>query len=89
MKTETYHVFWAGEGSAEKYLGEASTLKDARRMAAEHFKGLRGALAQWMYDTARAAGHCDGICAPPAVSAPVAWFGRGRNYCACIERRGL
>ena len=82
---KTYHVFMAGEGSGEKYLGEAPTLREARRMAAEHSKGLRGDLEQWLYSTARITGHCGGICAPPAVSAPVTWFGPGRNYCACEE----
>lgn len=82
---KTYHIFRAPDGCGNNYLGSSRTLRGARRMAAQHARGEIGELAEWLWETARKAGQCDGICAPPPVGEPVAWFGRGGWYCACVE----
>lgn len=79
-----YHVFYSPEGE-EEYLGEATSLRAARRLAAQHGRGKRNSLPAWMYDTARAAGSCMGLSAPPPVEEPTVWCGRGRNYAVCRE----
>lgn len=82
-KIVCYEVYESASGSAEAYLGRASTLRQARRMAAQG-----GGLPPSMYDTARAAGHCGGYSAPSLGddeerdSEPACWFGRGGVYCA-------
>lgn len=57
-KIAGYNVYRAAEGCDEEYFGFASTLRSARKM-------IRGrALPQYLYSTARAAGHCSGMTEP-------------------------
>lgn len=75
-----YHVYHAPDGSGESYLGFATSLRAARRLAATGRE-----LPESLYATARAAGHCAGLQAPDTsheASEPTAWFGRGGYYCA-------
>ena len=75
-----YAVFCCPEGGDESFLGIVPTLRDARRLAAGGNRGLERCL----YDTARLAGHCAGLRAPPGrYGEPSCWFGRGGYYCAC------
>ena len=59
-KISHYHVYRAAEGQDESFLGMAETLDDARALAATATEGLPASL----YETARAAGHVDGLYAP-------------------------
>ncbi len=86
MKTKTYHVFRAADGCGEQYLGSTTSIREAKRMAAQHARGARGDLPESLYGTARAAGHCAGISAPPKVGEAVEWFGKGGWYCACNDK---
>lgn len=78
-----YNVYRAPDGCAEEFLGEASSLREARRMAAHGARGLEASL----YGTARAAGHVNGDQAPDKsreADMPAAWFGRNGWYCAVV-----
>ena len=80
MKKKGYNVYQAPDGAAESYLGFVTSLKAARHLAA-HGRELPDDL----YETARKAGHVDGIFAPDKSheeDEPTAWFGRGGYYCA-------
>jgi len=83
MKKIGYNVYHAPEGGAESYLGFVKSLKAAKKLAAH---GGRNELPEYLYDTARAAGHVYGLSAPDKeneASEPSAWFGgRGGYYCA-------
>lgn len=78
-----YEVYEAPEGCAPAYLGRATSLREARHMAARG-----GGLPEHLWATARAAGHCGGCHAPHLADdevrddEPTAWFGRGGRYCA-------
>ena len=75
-----YHVYHAPDGGGESFLGFASSLRAARRLAA---RGRE--LEASLYETARVAGHCGGLRAPDTsheAAEPAAWFGRGGWYCA-------
>ena len=75
-----YNVYHVPEGGGESYLGFAGSLRAARKLAA-----TGNSLPEHLYSTAIAAGHCYGISAPDKShesGEPVAWFGRGGNYCA-------
>lgn len=76
-----YNVYRAPDGCAEEFLGEASSLREARRMAAHGARGLEASL----YGTARAAGHVNGDRAPDKAheaDEPAACFGRNGWYYA-------
>ena len=72
-----YNVYHAPEGSDRSYYGMAATITAARKLAA-----TGRSLDASLWDTARAAGHCDGLSAPEGEEAdePAAWF--GSNDCA-------
>ena len=75
-----YNVYEAPDGCAETYLGQVTSLRAARSLAARG-----GGLEESLYGTARAAGHCAGMSAPDKtgeVGEPVAWFGRDGWHCA-------
>lgn len=75
-----YNVYLAEEGSDMSFLGRATSLRAARRLAAHGAQGLDASL----WDTARVAGHCAGMSAPEGIEddEPAEWFGRGGWYCA-------
>lgn len=84
-----YVVMHSPEGSDEEYIGSAKTLEAAREMAAEFDRGERGSLEKSLWDTARTAGHCGGISAPPEMSddEPIEWLGKDGsiNICRAAE----
>lgn len=80
-----YNVYHAPEGSSGVFLGTATSLRQARKMAAKHARNPGSGLDASLWDTARVAGHCAGYSAPDTageLSEPTAWFGRGGWYCA-------
>jgi len=85
MNMKTYYVFIRKDGEGESYLGASGSLRGARNLAARHARGEVYALPQHLYETAWRAGHCHGTESPPSTGEPVAWFGRGGNYCAAFE----
>jgi len=73
-----YRVYHAPEGGDLAYCGDASTLRQARRLAGG------GGLPRSMWDTARAAGHVCGMTAPDGGyedSEPCEWCGRRGEWC--------
>jgi hypothetical protein len=62
-KMGKYNVYYAPDGGAETFLGEAASLGAATARAHRHLRD-GGGLAEAMYETARAAGHVDGMAAP-------------------------
>lgn len=74
-----YNVYYAPEGCAETFLGRVDTLTEARQL-----EGTTG-LPEHLYETARAAGHCDGFAAPDKsreAEEPTEWFGADGCHCA-------
>lgn len=77
-----YNVYYAPDGSAEEYVGFASTIEEARKMTGP-------GLEEWLYETARAAGHCGGRYAPDKShedDEPTEWFGEDGYHCAVAVR---
>lgn len=84
MKTKSYQVFLSKDGSGQEYIGEASSIRKAERLATRHGRGEIDSLPEHLYATARAAGHCFGGKAPRGVCGePVKWTGRGGWYAIC------
>ncbi len=75
-----YNVYHAADGGAAEYYGFAATLDEAKELAA------RGrALQASLWDTARTAGHCDGLAAPDQTGEDdevAEWFGADGYDCA-------
>ena len=74
-----YNIYHAPAGCAETYLGRVDTLDEAYEL-----EGASG-LPEHLYETARAAGHCNGISAPDKsreAGEPTEWFGADDSYCA-------
>jgi len=87
MRTDKYLVFRIRDGCGEEYLGPAGSLRECRRMAAQHHRGERTSLPACLYETVRTGGVIHGLPAPPPPDTdtdaePVAWFGAGGWYCA-------
>jgi len=84
MRTIGYNVYRCAEGCDPIFLGFATTLKGARRVR------KTGGLPRHLWETARAAGHCDGLSAPDTEGedeAPAEWFGHAGDVCAVAVRR--
>lgn len=67
-------MYEAPDGCAETYLGYADTLDEARELARSATKGL----PEHLYETARAAGHVNGMSAPDKLhedDEPAEWIG--------------
>ena len=79
------HVFRAPDGCGETYIGPASSMEEAEALVARHEAGEVPGLPDYLYDTAKAAGHCDGISAPPETGGPIAWIGKDGWYCVNEE----
>jgi hypothetical protein len=79
MTKTGYNVYYAPEGGPEEFLGEVESLAEAYEL--EGGQSLPSA----MWDTARAAGHVDGMSAPDQTGEadePAEWFGADSCYCA-------
>jgi hypothetical protein len=79
----TYHIFRAPEGGDLEYAGARPTLAEAQGFADSEPRTLDACL----WETARAAGHCDGIGAPPqeAVDGDAhSWHGARGDYCVVV-----
>lgn len=76
--TTRYRLYYAPEGSGMSYCGEFETRLEACRTADRSPWGL----SEDQWDTARQAGHCGGLTAPPAEGVededPLMWVG---YYC--------
>ena len=86
MNTKTYYIFLRKYGENEFYLGRSRSISGAKNLAARHARGEVYALPEHLYETARrrtSGFYSTG--APPYTGEPVAWFGRGGNYCAAFE----
>ena len=76
-----WRVYQAPEGGGQAYCGEFTTLTAAQAHAETEPEGL------WDYQwaTARAAGGCDGLVAPPEAGIeddePVSWHGATGRFC--------
>lgn len=72
-----YNVYYCVDGCEPEFCGFEATKHAARKLA----RGPR--LPKYLWGTARAAGHVNGITAPegPEADEPVEWFGRGNNFC--------
>lgn len=85
-----YRVYYAADGCAQEYIGDAASLRAARRLAAEHGRGDRFGSPEALWQTARAAaGSGTQACRYPGqgqsaslieAREPRAWIGRGARY---------
>lgn len=84
--TIRYAVIEARDGCDEVYIDSCSTLREARRIAAQYGRGERSGTPRSLYDTARAA-HSDvpGCSAPPAgdIGEAMEWRGRDGYVAIC------
>lgn len=78
-----YRVYAAPEGCDPSYVGEYDTLNAAVQVAMSEASGL----PQYMWDTARAAGHCAGQTAPESLAdgetegEPLSFHGEQGHHC--------
>lgn len=76
-----YRVYEAPDGGDPSYCGEFDSLEEAEEYANTEPTGLVKAL----WDTARAAGHCAGMTAPPGggieEDEPLSWHGEQGWHC--------
>lgn len=78
----SYHVFCAPDGCAMEYCGAFASLAEAQAHAETEPAGLEESL----WDTARAAGSCAGMTAPPSAAVeaePISWHGASGWHCVC------
>lgn len=76
--TTRYRLYYAPQGSGMSYCGEFETRLEACRTADRSPRGL----SEDQWDTARQAGHCGGLTAPPTAGQededPLLWV---EDYC--------
>ena len=79
MKT-SYRVYHAPDGCDVSFCGEFASLAEAVAVAGQE----PGGLPRDQWDTARAAGHCDGMYAPEGGvedDEPLSWHGPEGYHC--------
>lgn len=84
LRLAGYNVYRMADGCDEEYYGFADTLEEAKKLVAT---GKR--IEASMYDTAIAAGHCNGIAAPNKEyenDEVTEWFGEAGYDCAIAVR---
>jgi hypothetical protein len=81
VKRAAWRVYRSPDGSGQSYCGEYDSLESAQKAADSEPDGLH----KYLWDTARAAGHCGGLHSPPSDGVeddePKSWHGKhGWHY---------
>lgn len=78
--TRAYRIYKVPDGCSPSFCGERETLAEAKAFAETEPAGLERSL----WDTARSAGHCDGMSAPDGGvedDESISWHGPAGWHC--------